>query len=115
MTQQSFIHTPSEKWQALPQFPGTHFLPLAEPVPTGSIHRLRMDAGAIIPKHTHPCDEYVYVISGEIETGGRKCTAGTYWLAPANIRQGPHKAITSTEIITIRLGPMGEFEQLNHA
>ena len=34
-------------------------LSLATPVPEGSIHRLRMKAGTIIPLHTHPCNEYV--------------------------------------------------------
>lgn len=110
MTQQSFIETHTAPWQALEQLPGTLFLPLAEPVSQGSIHRLRMAAGTLIPVHVHPSDEYVYVLNGTVETGGRICTPGTFWFTPANTQNGPHRAITDVEILTIRLGPMGVFE-----
>ena len=110
MSNQTFIQTQTESWQHLTQFPGTELLPLAVPVPNGSIHRLRMKAGTIIPVHTHPCNEYVYVLAGEIETGGKICSAGTFWIAPANTCQGKHKAITNVELLTIRLGKMGGFE-----
>ena len=85
-------------------------MPLAEPVTNSSIHRLNMKAGTVIPFHIHPCDEYVYVLAGEIETGGNKYQAGTFWFTPANIRQGKHKAITDVELLTIRRGKVGEFE-----
>ena len=62
MPEQTFIQTDSASWSNLEEFPGTSFLPLAEPVPKGSIHLLRMKAGTIIPVHTHPCNEYVYVL-----------------------------------------------------
>ena len=91
------------------QFPGTQLLPLAEPVCEGSIHLLRMKAGTTIPIHTHPCDEYVYVLSGTIETGGKTCSQGTFWITPAFTRQGFHQAITDVEIMTVRLGKMGVF------
>jgi hypothetical protein len=52
----------------------------------------------------------VQLLSGIIETAGTRCEAGTFWRTPAGIRQGPHVAITDVEILTIRLGPMGEFE-----
>lgn len=110
MTMQVFIQPQDRFWQDLEQFPGTQFLPLAEPVQDGSIHRLKMKAGTIIPFHTHPGDEYVYVLAGEIETAGKKYQAGTFWITPANTRQGEHKAITNVELLTIRLGKMGEFE-----
>jgi quercetin dioxygenase-like cupin family protein len=64
MKKQEFIDTNERPWLDLEQFPGTQILPLAEPVPQGSIHRLRMAAGTIIPVHVHPCDEYVYVLEG---------------------------------------------------
>ncbi|MGI2906517.1 cupin domain-containing protein [Tolypothrix sp. VBCCA 56010] len=110
MTQQTFINTNTQQWDEIKEFSGTQILPLAEPVPQGSIHRLRMSAGTIIPVHHHPCDEYVYVIQGTIETGGRECKAGTFWFTPANAKNGSHKAITDVEIITIRLGEMGVVE-----
>lgn len=59
MSEQKFIDTNTQSWQNLEQFPGTQILPLAKPVPQGSIHRLRMNKGTVIPVHHHPCDEYV--------------------------------------------------------
>ena len=112
MSEQKFIQTQTAAWLELSQFSGTEMLSLATPVPEGSIHRLRMKAGTVIPLHTHPCDEYVYVLSGEIETDGKICSAGTFWTTPANTRQGKHKAITDVELLTIRLGKMGKFESL---
>ncbi|MEM9161709.1 MAG: cupin domain-containing protein [Cyanobacteria bacterium P01_F01_bin.4] len=111
MSQQNFQQTEQLPWQVLEQFPGTQILPLAEPIPQGSIHRLRMAAGTVIPTHAHPCDEYVYVLSGTIETGGRACVAGTFWHTFAGGKQGPHKAVTDVELFTIRLGAMGDFEE----
>ncbi|MEO0455391.1 MAG: cupin domain-containing protein [Cyanobacteria bacterium P01_A01_bin.114] len=110
MSQQTFQATEQLSWQVLVQFPGTQILPLAEPVPQGSIHRLRMAAGTVIPAHTHPCDEYVYVLSGTVETGQQTCVAGTFWHTPTGVRQGPHKAVTDVELLTIRFGAMGEFD-----
>jgi anti-sigma factor ChrR (cupin superfamily) len=112
MTEQTFVRSHSANWLDLTQFPGTQLLPLAEPVPEGSIHLLKMKAGTTIPLHTHPCDEYVYVLSGIVETGGVSCSQGTFWITPANTQQGSHKAITDVEIITIRLGEMGIFESI---
>lgn len=83
---------------------------LAEPVPQGSIHRLQMIAGTVIPRHVHPCDEYVYVLSGTIATNGRNCQVGSFWITPANTSNGPHQAITDVELFTVRLGAMGVFE-----
>ena len=110
MSEQTFIDPNTQSWHKLEQFPGTQILPLAEPVSQGSIHQLRMDRGTVIPVHYHPCDEYVYVLEGIIETNGRECQAGTFWHTPANIKNGSHKAITDVELLTIRLGAMGEFE-----
>lgn len=109
MTEQNFIDTNTSAWQKIEQLSGTEILPLAEPVPEGSIHKLRVTAGSVIPIHVHPCDEYVYILHGTIETGGRECKEGTFWFTPAGAENGPHKAITDVEIITIRLGKMGEF------
>lgn len=107
---QTFIDTKNQTWLKMEQFPGTEILALAEPVPQGSIHKLRMKAGTIVSVHQHPCDEYVYVLSGIIKTGNRECCAGTFWFTPANTQNGSHQAITDVEIITIRLGAMGVFE-----
>ena len=110
MTKQSFTDTNNGQWHELDLFPGTQILPLAEPVAQGSIHRLRMKQGTVIPVHSHPSDEYVYVLDGVMKTGDRQCKKGTFWFTPANTKNGPHKAITDVEILTVRLGSMG-FEQ----
>ncbi|VAW81973.1 hypothetical protein MNBD_GAMMA13-2159 [hydrothermal vent metagenome] len=107
---QAFIDDGAQIFDELQAFPGASWTVLAEPVPQGSVHRLRMTEGSVIPPHTHPVDEFVYVLKGAIETGGRMCLAGTFWKTPAGTRQGPHVAKTDVELMTVRLGPMGEFE-----
>jgi anti-sigma factor ChrR (cupin superfamily) len=107
---QTFKDAADQKFTELDFLPGSSLSPLAEPVPAGSIHRLKMKAGARIPAHTHPANEYVVLLSGELKTGGRHCSTGCFWVTPANTRQGPHEAITDVELITIRLGAMGTFE-----
>ena len=113
MQEQSFTETSSAQWINMEKFPGTRLLALAQPVSEGSIHLLKMKAGTEIPPHTHPCDEYVYVLSGIIKTGEKTCDQGTFWFTPAHTRQGSHQAITDVEIMTIRLGKMGVFESSN--
>ncbi len=107
---QEFKDVNEQGFEELSVFPGGSWSVLAEPVPEGSIHRLKMKKGTRIPAHTHPADEYVYVLSGRLITGGRECDKGCFWFTPAGTRQGPHVADTDVEIITVRLGPMGEFD-----
>jgi quercetin dioxygenase-like cupin family protein len=106
---QSFVSPSEEAWVKIDFLPGVELLPLAAPVPEGSIHRARLAKGTIIPVHTHPADEYVLVLAGTVETGGRRCEAGTFWITPAGVRQGPHIAHTDAELLTMRLGAMGPF------
>ena len=110
IAKQIFIDALDTNWMPFGDMAGVSYIALAEPVPEGSIHRAKLTKGTVIPCHTHPADEFVFVLSGLLETGGRRCEAGTFWKTPANIRQGPHVAITETEIMTIRLGALGEFE-----
>lgn len=105
-----FINPEAQTFEDLEVFAGASWAVLAEPVPQGSIHRLKMTAGTVIPPHIHPADEFVYVLKGTIETGDKVCVAGTFWKTPAGTRQGPHSAKTDVELLTVRLGPMGEFE-----
>jgi quercetin dioxygenase-like cupin family protein len=107
--QQTFKDPGAEGWMRIDFLPGVELLPLAQPVHDGSIHRARLASGTVIPVHTHPADEFVLVLTGTIETGGRRCEAGTFWKTPAGTRQGPHVAMTDVELLTIRLGPMGPF------
>jgi anti-sigma factor ChrR (cupin superfamily) len=110
MTKQQVFKTldPAE-WMRIDFLPGVELMPLAEPVKDGSIHRARLAKGTVIPVHTHPADEFVLVLAGTVETGGRRCEAGTFWTTPAGTRQGPHVAVTDVELFTIRLGAMGPF------
>jgi len=107
---QTFIDSARARWSKIDFLPGVELLPLAEPVPHGSVHLARLPAGTVIPPHTHPADEFVYVLSGTIETGSTRCPAGTFWRTPAGTRQGPHVAVTDVQILTIRLGAMGPFD-----
>jgi quercetin dioxygenase-like cupin family protein len=107
--QQTFSNTQAGQWLKIDFLPGVELMPLAQPVPGGSIHRARLSAGTTIPVHRHPADEYVLVVSGTIKTGGTHCEAGTFWTTPAGTRQGPHVALTDVELLTVRLGPMGAF------
>lgn len=109
MAKQTFVNRLDGHWEKLDWLPGSELLALTQPVPGGSIHRLRMAAGTVIPAHTHPSDEYVYVIDGKVQTGEQLCQPGTFWFTPAGVPQGPHRALTDTEILTVRLGPMGSF------
>jgi quercetin dioxygenase-like cupin family protein len=106
---QSFVDRDATGWVTIDLLPGVTLLPLAQPVKDGSIHRARLSRGTVIPVHTHPADEYVMVLSGAVETGGRRCEAGTFWMTPAGTRQGPHLAVTDAELLTMRLGAMGSF------
>ena len=107
---QIFADPGTVEWIQVDFLPGVQIMPFAQPAPEGSIHRTKLVAGTVIPAHTHPGDEYVLVLSGSIETGGRHCAVGTFWTTPARLRQGPHVAITDAELLTIRLGPLGLFD-----
>ena len=106
---QTFVDRDATGWVTVDFLPGVRLLPLAQPVKDGSIHRALLSRGTVIPVHSHPADEYVMVLRGTVETGGRRCEAGTFWISPAGTRQGPHVAITDVEILTMRLGAMGRF------
>jgi anti-sigma factor ChrR (cupin superfamily) len=109
--EQTFLTPEADQWVSPEILPGVSLFPLAQPVPEGSIHRARLVKGTVIPVHTHPADEFVLVLSGTIETGGRTCNVGTFWKTPAGFRQGPHIAKTDVELLTIRLGAMGPFAE----
>jgi len=107
---QRFVDPGEGTWLTIESLPGVTLLPLAVPVPAGSIHRARLARGTVIPAHIHPADEYVWVLAGTIDSGGRRCETGTFWVTPAGTRQGPHIAVTEVELLTVRLGAMGSFE-----
>lgn len=108
--EQIFSDPDDQVFSELELFPGASIAPLAMPRKEGSIHRLRMKKGTVIPPHAHPGEEYVYVLEGTIRTGRRSCGKGSFWATPGGVRQGPHEAVTDVELLTFRLGPMGRFE-----
>jgi quercetin dioxygenase-like cupin family protein len=67
---QQFKDVKDQPFMPIDFLSGSSWSPLAEPVPSGSIHRLAMQAGSRIPPHTHPADEFVVLLSGELITGG---------------------------------------------
>ena len=84
--------------------------------------RLKFPANYVIPAHSHPGDENVAVVSGELNIGmGSKVDrntstalpAGSYALMPAGMN---HFAFTSAEttIILFGIGPVG-FKYVNPA
>jgi hypothetical protein len=56
MTDQTFTSPQDGSWLKIDFLPGVELLPLAQPVPDGSIHKARLAKGTIIPVHTHPAD-----------------------------------------------------------
>lgn len=81
VAEQIFVDRPEGDWVALDWLPGVRMLALAQPVAGGFIHRLRLAAGTEIPVHTHPSDEYVYVIEGDV-TGERGLPGGNVLAHP---------------------------------
>src|SRR5260370_34402094 len=101
---QTFTDPGAGTWLTIDFLPGVELMPLAQPVPDGSIHRARLRAGTTIPVHAHPADAFVLVLSGTIETAGRRREAGTFWTAPAGTRQRPSLAVADVEVRTVRPG-----------
>ena len=86
---QTFIGPNADGWITLDFLPGVMLLPLAQPVKEGSIHRARLAKGTVIPVHTHPADEYVMVLSGTVDTGGRRAPSGSPPLGPSRVPTSP--------------------------
>ena len=107
---QDFISPQQQSFRDIDFLPGSSWSVLATPFNNGSIHRLKMKAGSTIPPHEHPSDEYVLVLSGTFQTGDTICEPGTFIKTEAGTKQGPHKAITDVELLTIRMGALGAFD-----
>jgi hypothetical protein len=67
-----------------------------------------MRAGAKIGPLTNVLDEYLVVLTGSIKSGETTMKKGAILHCPGAVRQGPHEAVTDTELLAIRLGPPGE-------
>jgi hypothetical protein len=64
---QTFIDSTRAQWSKVDFLPGAELLALAERIES----LCAPQGGMVIPPHTHPGDEFVYVLSGIIETGRR--------------------------------------------
>ena len=112
------------KWGPAPPMlpPGAQLAVLSgDPTKTGPfVVRLKFPANYAIPAHSHPGDENVTVISGELYVGmgskldrkaGMALSPGSYALLPAGMN---HFAFTRSEttIILFGMGPIG-FKYVN--
>src|ERR1700733_15138817 len=75
-SRQTFTDPGDGIWLKIETLPGVELMSLAEPVPQGPLPPPRLSAGPIIPVPPPPAGEFVQVVSGAIETGGRRCEAG---------------------------------------
>lgn len=96
---QAFRDLSAQEYADLVAFPGTSWVTIAEPVPQGSLHRLRMKQGTVIPAHMHPSDEYVFVILGSLERAVESAKQAAFVRSrlllevSQGIRQGPHETL----------------------
>ena len=96
------------------------------PMGTGAYTiRIKMPANYAIPAHSHPTDENVVVVSGELTFGmGDKLTTdsgsnktlspGGYALMPANMNHFAYTTTAETTIVLYGQGPV-EFKYVNPA
>jgi len=47
------------------------------------------DPGLVLPRHSHASDSLIYILDGEVEIGGRRCTPGTQIVLPKDAPIGP--------------------------
>ena len=47
------------------------------------------DPGLLLPRHSHASDSLIYILDGEVEIGGRRCTPGTQIVLPKHAPIGP--------------------------
>lgn len=124
------IQTPGEaNWGAAPPLlpPGAQIAVLAgNPMTQGRYTvRLKFPASYAIPPHSHPTDENVVVISGELTFGmgnvltkdaatNKTLGTGGYALMPANMNHFAYTGSEETTIILYGEGPV-EFKYVNPA
>lgn len=74
----------------LPLHPGVFRKRLAEgPETAGASYLIRLDPGAVVPRHGHDATEHCYVLEGDVRIGGRHVGAGDFHLAePGSTHDG---------------------------
>ena len=124
------LQTPKEaQWgPAPPMLPaGAQIAVLAgDPTQSGPYTiRLKFPANYSIPAHSHPTDENVVLVSGELtfgmgdkltrrDTANKTLTAGGFALMPANMNHFAYTTAPETTIILYGQGPV-EFKYVNPA
>ena len=72
----------------LSQFPGVSQTPLSPAFGGGSLHHLFMRAGSRLGPVTNVMDEYLVVLNGSLESGGKILERGAVFHNPGAVRQG---------------------------
>jgi quercetin dioxygenase-like cupin family protein len=67
----------------------------------------RLEAGALIPAHTHnKADETVFVISGDFIEERVEYGPGSFFAAPAGVPHGPHRSNKGCILLTTFSAPL---------
>lgn len=95
MPELRFSHVDDLTWQevrALEDAEGRRLV-VREKWPEFTTDRLAVyaewDPGMVVHRHGHESEQIVFVIDGEVEVGGRRCTAGTYMVLEQGASMGP--------------------------
>ncbi len=59
-------------------------------LPDGPSARLvRIEPGQVVPRHTHPCNEIMYILEGDLDWDGRSHGSGACYYKPKGCFYGP--------------------------
>lgn len=78
----------SKEWKALP-FEGVFMKTLYRFEEGGSTVLIKMEPNSSFPLHTHPADEEVYVVEGEVRVGKYQLSQGDYLFTPQETIHAP--------------------------
>lgn len=84
-------------------FPGISFIPLDERLPNGTgLHFFKMAPGALSPGHEHTCNEYFYVIEGDlVDNDGTRYGPGDMVMLRAGTQHSSHSPSGCTLLVYI--------------
>jgi quercetin dioxygenase-like cupin family protein len=98
---QHVISTDTLPWSPL-DFPGVFMRVVHQDALTGGMTVMtRLEPGATIPAHLHTqANETVFVLSGDFVEAGTTNGVGSYFVAAAGTRHGPHESRTGCVVLT---------------
>jgi RimJ/RimL family protein N-acetyltransferase len=76
----------------------------------GSVSRLKLKAGAIIPTHSHVLDEVVIILTGKVKAGENILKPQDILRIPGACFQGPYEVLEDCLAVAVRLGPKGNLK-----